>query len=448
MQCGRISTCIDSKNDPYNLVVQAFPSGKLVDIFDVDDLMRITDYSQVKRKIIFDDGKLLLGGEITRDKAGNINILRKYVVDIINIACVQLNKDNILYYALDFLGEKRDLLVNQLIWDVVLNTYLSKEQPISFSKYIETFKEWHHSGAESTTESSSLRKSKDRSLRQFYTKITSPEIQQQLEDLGISPVASATYFNPTERLKTVHERPRFIWDALYYNKHMITHRQYRRQLTRDSRNYSYQEFLRELKEYGAFVREILPEDNYSPQKFVERMVTYYCLETYKRIDWMLRVANHMCHAGITSVETLRSLIKPFHPQVLALVEDGENLRCFRKCNYYRAPLLMEHALLSNNIFKDETALSLHSRQLVEYNILRAKAYELLRLHVEYDSVDYKDIKDFILESYDIRICNNDNTEWYKEAKAPAKDTKAILNNVIALNSILFPASPKGEERKE
>ena len=71
-------------------------------------------------------------------------------------------------------------------------------------------------------------------------------------------------------------------------------------------------------------------------------------------------------------------------------------------------------------------------QLFNYQLMRAKAYELFKYHYEFVSSDYSDIKKFISQCYNMRTYHDSNEVWKmikgKEWKYLDVETKRDLKS--------------------
>ena len=85
------------------------------------------------------------------------------------------------------------------------------------------------------------------------------------------------------------------------------------------------------------------------------------------------------------------------------------------------------------------------QKLFKYQVIRAKAYELMRYHVEIEKLDYDEAAQFIRKSYDMYGYHKSNTIWIdiddieykkKDEEKQKQITKAI-RRVMDINRLLF-----------
>ena len=80
----------------------------------------------------------------------------------------------------------------------------------------------------------------------------------------------------------------------------------------------------------------------------------------------------------------------------------------------------------------------------EYNIVRAKAYELFNYNYKFVSNDYNDITNFIRNHYNMQSYHEKNKEWtYTENKE--KYRKKRIENVVMINKALFGKRKMNDE---
>ena len=244
---------------------------------------------------------------------------------------------------------------------------------------------------------------------------------------------------------------------------MITYRQFRRQPMRDS-NTSYETLLKDLNEYDDFVKKILPVDNESVNKYLKKMMEYYYLESYKRIDFMLILANPMLKIDIPVSDRNNIFLKRFCPKVLYPFDDKGRLGFDIKYNYYRPLLMIEQELFRQIRAGKDVDIHKYGIQLQKYQIIRAKAYEIFKYHAEYVLPDYKgeenyntykEIKNFIQQYYNLKSYHDTNEVWeiikssdWKHMDEGTKlRAKNILRNFNSINEALFWKSPNREINK-
>lgn len=442
--------------------------GRFVDLFDSADVMRITEYSMLNREIVVDGSTVTLGEEKTRVKVSSVDKLIehiKYFMEAIQSVLSSENMYNYLYWCdelykrspvpLDFSisDAERQLIVDQIVVDFFFDKYLrDSEKIMNHSKHAKHIADMFAIEAEEDVSQDMFRKSIERSMDRYYNMIRYSALREEVAQLGFEPDNYANYYNPQMSDNTAKEKHKFVWDQLYYNRNHITGRQYRRQLTKTNRNYSYKNQIDDLNEYNKFVDMLLPKDNYDSKDYFNRSMDFYALETYKRIDFILKIAEVMSNVGLTEIDKIAFLLKRFHPIVLVpSVTENNLIRFDMRVKYYRPALMLEEAFLQqlkDSGVKDD--LKSIAVQLQKCQIIRAKVYETLQYHIAFVPLNYISSKSFFQQSYNLCLFHTGNAMWnkLKEYKwnnmnlSENKPMKELLNGIISLNNVLFPPSER------
>lgn len=438
--------------------------GAFIDVFDTNDHMRITDYCLMKKEIFILSKKPRLGDIKEKIKLSNMQELKIMAEVFINAAISILNSENAIstensldYYGsskplfskktwrMDFVINEREkqLLINQLVFDMLYDIYLNQSKKMSYNEYADMMSK--------VVEESrgTINKKLEASMKQYYQMIKYSQLKEELEMLGVNAEQYAEYYKMTYRRDRKNKRPKFVWDLLYYNRTMITYRQYRRKLTKEGRNYHYENIVGDLKDYSDFINKLLPVDNESVKLYFNKSMDYFSLESYKRIDFMLKLAVNIPKMGITNIEDIAFLVKRFHPQVMVPYEENNNIKFGNKCKYYK-PLFMIEDILHKQMCEGKCDISDIGIKLQKYQIIRAKAYEMAKYHLKLELMDYKNIKEFLLQSFNMRSYHESNEvwniikskEWKKMDSGERKYVREIIRRFIAINKILFAPSDK------
>lgn len=246
---------------------------------------------------------------------------------------------------------------------------------------------------------------------------------------------------------------------------MITYKQYRRELTKESRNYPYADFIKDLKNYNKFTEKILPKENDDPKKYFNRIMDYYVLESYKRLDFDFKLITTMEKTGMTEIDKKHWLVKRFHPEVVIPFEEDGKLRYGKVIRYYRPLFMIEDKIQKQ--MQDEGKLTdelsfAYNAQLLYYQMIRAKSYEVFKYHCEFiptypqkrgiskTYTNYIENKNFIREHYDLYAYHETNTiwktieetEWDTAKLEKQRELKRILKSLIKVNNSLFWDSPE------
>lgn len=290
-----------------------------------------------------------------------------------------------------------------------------------------------------------LIKAKNRSTKALRAEITkevniknNPALKEDIEKFGICSekyikrAAEVNDFFKTDRKRYKHE-----WDYLYYNRYMITARQYDRKfgIDREKRSYYYEHFVRDFDAYDRFAERILPQNNDKGYEYFCKIMNFYHLERYKRLDYIYKLAVAMESAGLHDLNKEHFLVKRFHPCVFLPLIDNENncLRYSHKYKYYLPLLFIEESWIRKENFGSRAPFD-------EYNIVRAKVYELFKYNYDFESKDYDAMENFIRAHYNLSNYHTQKT-WYNKEKR-SRDQTIRIQNADIINKALFWSSDK------
>ncbi|MBQ9927325.1 MAG: hypothetical protein IJO65_05065 [Lachnospiraceae bacterium] len=334
--------------------VKVDSTGRFVDVYETDDVMRITNYSYMNKELLIQEvgekSKLVIGGKKLRDKVTNIDDLIRWTEIFIEVALVILNSENVVYeenkidqwmdesinscrkWKVDYSITKveKEMLINQLVFDMLYDFYLRQPPRMLIKDYVSNLAKQHALVGDELSGKEAKRKTIQNGMVEYFEKLSTPKVREQLEMLGVNAdVYSKYYLYKGERYV---KKPKYVWDQLYYNKYMITGKQYRRNYTRDGRNYPYWEIYKDLHEYNQFVEELLPKRNDYGDIYLKKAMDYFILEAYKRIDYMFKLAIDMPLMEIEEVKDVEFLLKRFHPEVMIPFNDNGNIGYDKKIN--------------------------------------------------------------------------------------------------------------------
>lgn len=424
--------------------------GTFFDLIDLADHFLITDYHALKKKIIF-SGNLTppnIGENKKRLQINSINALRNALNGYISAAQQILR----LYCFIDCSDIDGNLLAEQIIFDILFDKYVLESEKMALYTYASSEhiqKILNTDGLPIDITADKVRNRIKRGMKNYSDRIkNSPQLQEELSQLGIEHNIYERYFSPKASENAEKKKAVYAWDFLYCNQYMITSRQYRRQLKEDG-NYSAEAFVKDLKDYRNFINKILPTENESPKKYFEKTMNYYFLESYKRIDFIFKLMGIIPKIKAADCE-YTFLVKRFHPAVLIPYEKDGRLSYANKCNYYRPLFMIEdelHKQVQNSDIYDE---SLYGVRLSNHQLIRAKVYELFRYHAEYVSSDYKDIKNFISQHYNMLSYHQSNKIWNQLPDKPwntlDKETqnyfRTLKKDFIPVNELFFHKLPE------
>lgn len=456
----------ENNND---FVVKTDKDRKFLDIFDRGNNILITCYDYLDKEIVVDadNNTLELSKKKNRNKLTSISELRNMlktlilaVVETFRTTPFNFNNTQSFYYDFSINDSEKELIEKQLVFDILFDQYLKKTKKITMLKYA---RDMSNRLCGNDSRSDAIRKTIVRSMEQHYDMIKYSDLSEELKEFPINVDMYEKHCTPTMNENASKKKPKIIWDYYYYNHNMITYRQYRRQSMKDS-NTSYEMLFEDLKEYNSFVDRILPADNESPNIYISKIMEYYYLEAYKRIDFMLMLANSMLHMDILEADIKNIFMKYFCLKVLFPFENGGKLNFGIQNKYYRPLIMIGQGLCQRILAGEEVDIHKYGIQLQKYQIIRAKAFEMFKYHAEYILCDYesknydsyKEIKEFIREHYNMKSYHESNEIWqilkknnWKNMDIKKKQQmKKILNNFNMINEVLFWKSPNREINKD
>lgn len=410
----------------------------------------ITDFHCLDRKVLAEGDVLMtLGGEQERKKITSIAALREAMSQFVSAAVEILQRHtpyDLSYPSSypNFSNLSKDLLVEQLVFDILFDKYLSESEWMTRSGYSTHMSEFLEKDKYSYNVA--INERLRRGMGSFHDMVKNSQLREQFEQLGVNPDKFAQFYYPNMKENFGKKKPKYVWDLLYYNFVLeISSRQYRRQLTRDSRNYPYEEIINDLKLYGMFVNMLLPVEQESPRKYFNMSMDYYALEVYKRNDFMFKLIDTLQKTGISKITHEHFLVRRFVPIVL-VPYTRDNELCFdRNYQYYRPLFRIEeeiHRKMQKDINLDQR---FYDSLLLKYQYVRAKTYELFKYHAEYISNDYSDIKRFLCQSYNMRIYHNStgiweivaDKEWKEMGSEIQQKVKEQIRCFLAINEAFF-----------
>lgn len=444
-------------------------NGNFFDCFDRRDFIFITSYQYLDKEIVCDmvNNELELGEKKKRRQVTSItelsNAFRQLIVAIVETfrttSVASIGRQH-SYLDLNINDAEKELIVQQLVFDILFDEYFKKSKHITLLNYANDMSNRLYGD---NSYSDSIRKVITRGMEQHYNMIKYSELSEEIKEFAIDVDMYEKYSTPIMNENVAKKKPKIIWDSFYYNHSMITYRQYRRQPMKDS-NTSYERLLEDLKIYNDFINKSLPADNESANIYLNKVMEYYYLEAYKRIDFMLMLAYSMLYMNISKEDIKNIFSRRFQPKVIFLFENNGKLDCCVKNKYYRPLLMIEQELCKQIQEGKDVDIHKYGIQLLKYQIIRAKAYELFKYHAEYILCDYegeksyntyKEVKEFICQYYNMKLYHESNEIWQKIQKngwnhmdtKEKQEMKKILINFNMINDTLFWKSSKREIKK-
>lgn len=426
----------------------------------------ITDYVFLDKKIILvAENEIELGGSLTRNAVTSIAELKTTFEDYISKVT-----DILAQSAFDFSISKSEqkLLAEQLVFDILFDKYLKESQLMTRNGYSTYMgRKLYTDSIQRMACARAINENLRRGMEDHYNMMKYSALREQISMLGVDPDKYDEYYNPNLRENSKRKKPKFIWDYFYYNygrnlkntvsdddthteskygRGTITSKQYRRQFTREGRNYSYEEIIEDLKNYHDFISKLLPVENESYEKYFCMSMDYYVLESYKRIDFIFKLIASLPQNEIMEINKNHFLIKRFHPLVLVPCVDIYGNLCYgTKHNYYKPLFIMEDELLKQIRNDNTDDYSKYGIRLQKYQFIRAKTYELFKYHCAFSSNDYVEIKEFLQQSYNMRLYHEStelwktitDEEWNKRDKKANQKVIKQIQQLLSINEALF-----------
>lgn len=393
--------------------------------------------------------------------------------------------------------EENEMITTQLVMDILFDNYCSEQTKILRSHYsnymahllTEVLYQYDVNNT-NTIQQGSVRDKIENTMKQYSNMIANSALKSEVSALGFDSEKYIEYFIPPKKDSLTKIRSKYFWDFVFYNCNLLSGIQYDRKKlkpTNESKNYKYEDKINDFKFFHKFAGAILsphritydewekkgggknkkmpisifndPNENLqeSAEDFFVKIMEYYYLESYKRIEFMLKYANYLKDTKNTDESKINynylAVLQRFHPIVVCpKIDSNNNIEYAQKYNYYRPMLLAETKLLEK-VFIEGSDIVSEVLQLQKYQLIRAKAYELFRFHAKFMPSDYEDIKQFIEVSYNLRTYHESvKIDEYldpvnKSGQATTK-TKNIIKTFIELNNVLFPDSDKRKENKD
>lgn len=453
-----------------DLVIKLQKDRNFLDFFDRGNKIFITSYNYLDKEIIIDEDNNTweLGEKKKRYQVTSITELRNMFKRLI-LAVTETFRTTSLtpkymqpcYYDISINDAEKELIEKQLVFDILFDEYLKKSEKVTLLNYANDMSNRLYGD---NSHADAIRKTLKRSMEQYYDMIKYSDLSEELKEFLVNGDMYEKYCTPKMNENVAKKKPKIMWDYYYYNHNMLTYRQFRRQPMKDS-NTSYEMLLEDLKEYDNFINTILPADNESVNIYMNKIMEYYYLESYKRIDFMLMLANSMLKIDISDEDINNIFVKHFHPKVTFVFEYEGNLALRVHHKYYRPLLMVEQDLFQRMQVGKDVDIHEYGIQLQKYQIIRAKAYEMFKYHAEYVLCDYKseinydtykEIKEFICQYYNMKSYHESNEIWqiikkdnWKRMDAEARQRmKKILSNFTMINDALFRKSPNREINKD
>ena len=451
------------------LILSFGEDDAVYDLIDLTDTMNITDYSCIHHKFSRNGDDTLrvdAGFQKERKKVRSISSLTNIITDMIQVV---LNEYDAIFPAtLRVIGinnEQAKMVADQIIMDLLYNKYLAESPVVSHTSYADNLADIMFGRLDESTlqyllktdddpdlkdTSDAFRKRVERSAKNAAKLYEFSELRDELQVLGIDIYKFVDWF-----AKTNIEKSKVIWDILFWNASELVKKQYNRSMIKANRNYTCRDVISDLTEYNIMVNGLLPSEKDSSKEYFNSSMTYYALESYRRIDFNLKVTHFLLKHGITDVSEIKFLTERFHPRILSIMEGKSgNILYTDKIKYYRPLWNADRMVLG---FLSKNGLEEASRIATAWfncQIVRAKVYELFNHHAMFVSDDYDDLKKFLMSRYDVSQYHRDEEAWAfvlnypkppassKKKDTPTQEARFFRDTFFKINTLLFPPSKK------
>lgn len=433
----------------------------IFDIIDINDPMHITNYSFVQHGFALNnEGLLCIDTNIPKSNC-EINSIAS-LAHIVNefISKVRESYKNAWYSknnSIEITDEQAEIVGNQVIMDFLADKYISDIPHVTCAEYARDtakllFKRLDDADIQflfnikdipdEDNVAANIRRRIGNSCDQA-SEIS--EFRNEIEQCGISPDTFASEVSRAKRNKS-----KCIWDILYWNRNELIKFQYRHTLTNESRNYPCYRLVSDLIKYDMMVRSLLPSDNDSPEEYFKGTMACYFLESMRRIDFILKLSSLLLQFDVSNIHKCEFLAERFHPSILLVMESKNGTICIgerykRYCPIWYLDTYILYSLRNNGFTVTDNIIAMWKN----CHIIRAKTYELLKLHIRFSSQNYDDIKDFFQSRYDVSQYHMDEEVWgivkkqmeqltASKNKRPIKEERLFRDAFTSTNELFFP----------
>lgn len=413
------------------------------------------DFSDTKKKKNLCSIKELKRGfdEILDAEERIINRYGRYNVGI-NLDNTILSNAQIIEapYQIDIPDEERELLINQLIFDILYDKYC-KESPLMTLRQYSIYQSQYSWGGEQPDENlriEAIRKCLSNALKKQTAVYNSPGLRDEIMELGVNPDVYFQYFNQLSasfssgKRQAIQKRPKVIWDHIFYNANgkLITSKQFDRSFSRNG-NYSHSALMKMFDTYDGYINEVFMQPAADSKDYFLKSLDFYSLEIYKRIDFIYKLAVRLEGINASFITSQHILVKRFHPCVYDVINNNGLVKFGTRIEYYK-PMLMLEELWQQ---KESYNAPMYEDKWQKYYFIRAKIYELFKYHFQFVSDDYDDISNFINKHYNILQYHEPKKIWIQEDKKLKADRERRIIKALEINEALFGKSDKRNPQK-
>ncbi len=447
---------------------------------EFDKYGNVTNFKDLKGDVlIFDFSNSINCNK--KEKIHTIDSLKKYLEKLINVAFSKYScffpyttphtkgDIDIVIQRTPLDKDIKNIIVNQLVIDVLFQKYTADQKKhlmvrSDYAQYMEDAFDLNY-------DSDAIRKAIERSMNKYADMIENTDLKNQVKSLEMNPEKYIEYYMAPKKDSLTHSRPKYLWDYFFYNSYLLSSVQYDRSKlkpTTKSVNYSYSQKINDIIEYCEFEDKLLSPNRivYNKWKkdtpFIEKdsheesaedyfikMMEYYYLESYKRVDFMLKYAINLKDIPEHEIEEKDKYIwvlKRFCPKIACpKIGPKNNIIYTVRYHYYKPILFAEEKIIKDSFIDKKNIIEKTFIDLNFYQILRAYAYEAFIFYAQFESDDYEDIRNFLMSSYDLRYYHQSTgiKEHFNSNmnKHEMKEAKQIIRKFIKFNTTLFPDNP-------
>lgn len=448
-------------------------NGSLFDFFPRSGHPMIMSYIKIDKEIlaIEEAGKLVFSGTKKKRKLCSIKELRECFNQILNkeegiinrdgrynvgidLDSIGLSNAKIIEppFRIDIQSEERELLIDQLIFDILFDKYF-KESPLMTLRQYSIYQSQYSWSGEQVDERlriDAVRKCVSNALKKEIAVDNSPGLREEIMEMGFNP---DKYFEYYEQLSTpfsngkrqeIRKRSKVRWDMTFYNGNgkLITCKQYDRSFSSNG-NYSHKDLVNLFDTYDGYIDEVFLQPTANSKDFFLKSLDFYSLEINKRVDYIYKLAVRLEDMNAPVITKQHILVKRFQPYILDVINNNDSLEFSKRKEYYKPMLMLEELWQQKELYNDP----MYEDKWTKYYFIRAKIYELFKYHFQFISYDYDDISDFISKHYNILHYHEPNKVWIQEEKKLKADRERRLIKALEINEALFGKSDKRNPRK-
>jgi len=425
----------------------------------------IVSYKKIDKEIVPDkkEGKYVFSHIKKKKELYSIKELKKWIDELLNVETGIMNRhgkydagidlNNTIFanakiiappFRIDISDEERELLINQLIFDVLCDKYC-KENPLMTLRQYSIYQSQYSWSGEQEDENfriEATRKCLSNALRKQTAVYNSPWSRDEIVELGVNPDVYFEYFNQLStsfssgKRPKIQKKPKIKWDYIFYNANgkMITSKQFDRSFSKNG-NYTHKALVKLFDEYDGYIDEVFMQPTINSKDYFLKSLDFYFLEIYKRIDFIYKLAVRLENSNLPVIDKKHVLVRRFHPKVCDVIEhDGLFEFVYNnRTAYYGPMLLLEDHWQQNESYNDP----MHEDKWQKYYFIRAKVYELFQYHCQFISNDYDDISDFINKHYNILQYHEPKKIWIQEDKKLKADREKRIIKALEINEALF-----------